>query len=261
MWERAKRLWLWSVCGPLVAQQMPYPVAYTYVAMAESGDGWSVTATSVANTNCTSGHTLPAVAVTVFNPGRTRSAFASNDYSPYCYGQATAYLPLCSGGQCEDGRFEADNEGTTEYCPIAFAFLAAVAAQGSEQVEAYKYIVSARWDPPGPLERRNGASTFYVRGGMSAGCQASQILLARALSQRPRDRQTPIQFQALPTVGLQGCSPPPGQPTRHCEVSWDVETSSQNQGSGYIDGTGRVDGPSTCPTRGSPIARSSIQVQ
>jgi hypothetical protein len=256
MWECVKRFCWLSIGAVLLAQEMPYPVAYTYVAMAESGDGWSVTATSVANTNCTAGHTLPVVAVTVYNPGRTRSAFASDNFSPYCYGQATAYLPLCSDGQCEDGRFEAENEGTTEYCPIAFAFVAAVAAQGSQVVEAFKYISRAWWDPAGPIDRQNGTSSFYLRGGRSSGCQASSILLGHAFSQRPSDRKKQIQFSALPADNTQACSANP-----ECEVYWTVETSNVNEGSGYIDGTGRIDGPSTCPTRGDYIKQASTQVQ
>ncbi len=151
-----KQFLLLGISTVPLAQEMPYPVAYTYVAMAETGDGWSVTATSVANTNCTAGHTLPVVAVNVYNPGRTRSAFASNNYSPHCYGQATAYLPLCSDGQCEDGQFEAENEGTTEYCPSAVAFVAAVAAQASANVEAFKYLSRVWWDPAGPIARQDG---------------------------------------------------------------------------------------------------------
>jgi hypothetical protein len=197
-----------------------------------------------------------ATEVNYLKGGRTRSAFASDNFSPYCYGQATAYLPLCSDGQCEDGRFEAENEGTTEYCPIAFAFVAAVAAQGSQVVEAFKYISRAWWDPAGPIDRQNGTSSFYLRGGRSSGCQASSILLGHAFSQRPSDRKKQIQFSALPADNTQACSANP-----ECEVYWTVETSTVNEGSGYIDGTGRIDGPSTCPTRGDSIKQASIQVQ
>ncbi len=222
----------------------------------------SVTATSVANTNCTAGHTLPVVAVNVYNPGRTWSAFASDNYSPYCYGQATAYLPLCSDGQCEDGQFEAENEGTTEYCPIAVAFVAAVAAQASENVEAIKYLSRAWWDPAGPIARQDGEkgrSRFYVRGGRSSGCQISTIFLGRAFSQRPNEQEKQIVFNVEPLVSTQGCSA--DVQNRECEVYSLVTTSATNQVSGYIDGTGLIEGPETCQTRGPSIQQSSIQVQ
>lgn len=250
---------LFSVCAVLAlasvlwAQQMPYPVAYTYVAMAESGDGWSVTATSVANTNCTSGHTLPVVAVTVHNPGRTRSAFASGEYSPYCSGQATAYLPLCSGGICEDGLFEADNEGTTEYCPITLAFVAAVAASQQVRVPAYISIDAAWWAPSGPLARQNGSSTLKVRARQSASCGATAVSITGDFDPEPDS----VQFTKLPTVQSQGCQPNP-----HCTVEWTLTTSPGNQSAGTINGAGILHsytGPNTCDVKDF-VKSATIQV-
>lgn len=245
---------LFVLGAALCAQEMPYPVAYTYVAMAESGDGWSVTATSVANTNCTSGHTLPVVAVTVYNPGRTRSASASGEFSPYCFGQATAYLPLCSGGVCEDGLFEADNEGTTEYCPIALAFLAALAASQQEHIQHYIWVDSAWWAPSGPIATQKGSSTFKVRARQSRGCGATAVSISANFDPEPDS----IQWSKEPLVESQGC-----QPNLDCAVEWRVTTSPLNESTGTINGAGILEsytGPNNCTVK-DHVKSATIEVK
>lgn len=249
-------MWCWIRCGVLVtslsfglaAQDMPYPVGYTYVAMAESG-GPSVTATSVVNTNCTAGHTVPNVTVNLYNPGRTRSAYAYNS-AQYCYAQATAYLPLCPATGCEDGTFEADNEGTIEYCPIAAAYVAAVAALSQRHVDPYVYLRGVSWNPTS-VPAQNGRSRFYVEAGKSYGCTATSVTLSVAFFPMP----TEIQFSYLPAGAIQSCSPSP--PNYSCAVSWEVTTSTQNTKTGRIGGDGRLEGNDGGCVNKEPVYRSA----
>lgn len=231
-------MWRWIRCGVLVtsfsfglaAQDMPYPVGYTYVAMAESG-GPSVTATSVVNTNCTAGHTVPNVAVNLYNPGRTRSAYAYNS-AQYCYAQATAYLPLCPATGCEDGTFEADNEGTIEYCPIAAAYVAAVAASAQQTVNPFVLLDRALWSPQSVVFQ-GGESFLYVYAKKSPGCNAAAASLGAGVGSVPPAN---IQFNVSPSQqDPQACT---FSRDNDCTSVWQVTTLKTNEQTGKISGHG-----------------------
>ncbi len=250
----------WIRCGVLVtslsfglaAQDMPYPVGYTYVAMAESG-GPSVTATSVVNTNCTAGHTVPNVAVNLYNPGRTRSAYAYN-YAQYCYAQATAYLPLCPATGCEDGTFEADNEGTTEYCPIAAAYVAAVAASAQQTVRPYVFLDSASWSPSS-VRFQGDQSTFYVQAKKSPLCDAGAASLGASMGSVPPAN---IRFSISPSQNEpQACTFSEGI----CRSSWTLTTLATNEQTGAVSGHGHLMGNTgTCDNRDVLKSGGNLQV-
>jgi hypothetical protein len=87
---------------------------------------------TVAGTGGNPTHTMAQIAILVRSPkGRTASAY---DHPIGTQGKATAYLPLCGGGECEDGEFFFSTENTTERCPHTDEAAAVHAPPGGERM-------------------------------------------------------------------------------------------------------------------------------
>jgi hypothetical protein len=173
-----KGMWILSVMAAgLSAQTMPYSLAYVYTAVSETGDGFSVTATTVSNTYGSSGHTSAAMVWLRAPDGRDSGA---NSYHSYM-SQATTYIGLCVGDTCYDGFATAGSEGTQEYCPIAGQTLEPAPSGDQVNVTPYAYLSRVAFSKP-RLGLAGDSGTFTVTAGKSQGCGSSNATVQANVS-------------------------------------------------------------------------------
>jgi hypothetical protein len=220
---------------PVAAQQMPYSLAWVYTsAPTETGDG-RVSATTVANTYGTSGHTA-AAAVWLKRPDDSYAA--ANMYLDYM-SQATTYIDMCSGSSCWDGTYVASSDGTTEYCPIALQYVTPAVVQQSQQVQPFIKVMSVSFNPTS-IERTNSTTTFLVGVVKSQSCSSTGVQLQMGLL---NISGTPS-YSYAPNSVTQGAAFGSGVTT---SASWSITTSESNQSPGTVAGTGLInDNYGTC---------------
>lgn len=160
----------------LAAQQMPYSLAYVYTTTpTETGDG-RVTASTVANTYGTAGHTAAATVWLQRPDNHVASANTSMEYMS----QAIAYVDMCSGSSCWDGNYLAGSHGTIEFCPITYQNVDPAVVQQSQQVQPYVRNLSVAYNPTS-IARNSGSTTFTVIVAKSNTCQATGVDLQMAI--------------------------------------------------------------------------------
>lgn len=218
------------ICG---AQQMPYSLAYTYTAITQTYDGSSVTSTSIANTYGMSGHTA-AAATTIVSP--SSRAAAANMYHDY-QSSATTYLPICVGGDCEDGTYTAFGSGE-EYCPFAFTFMAVASTQKSTAVAPFIEVTNVAV-ADATIKKQGGATTLTLSLHKSLGCGGGDV--TGSLASPPS-----MQIELIPSTGVNIQS----WLNSGASVSIAIKTSESNTVVGDVVGSGFVSA-TDCAVKGT----------
>jgi hypothetical protein len=228
------------VVAGVSAQTMPYSLAYVYTSATVTSDG-RVTATTVSNTNGTSGHTTAAV-VWLYSPdGR----YAGDYGGWYALSQATSYLPLCTASACYDGNYQSTSSGTNEYCPIAGQNVTPAEAQDTETVSPFVYLSSVSWSRTS-LGRTSSYANFTVTAGKSNNCTATSISLQQNVSSPTPGLKYVADVQNVKSATFSGSQ---------ANVSFTNGTAQDNPTSGTIQADGLI--ASQPCTAQNPLVKSA----
>lgn len=225
---RFVRAMLYLSAAAPAAAQMPYSLAYVYTSMAETGDG-RMSATVVANTYGSSGHTAAASVMLQRPDGHWVSANMYHDYMS----QATTYVDLCSGSACWDGLYFASSQGTSEYCPIANQYMEPVQSQQDNQVQPFVRNQSVSFNPTS-IARTGGTTTFRITVIKSLNCAATGVTVQMDLSSMTAPAPS---YSYLPTMNGQAAA---FGGVSTASASWEIRSSDTNQHPGTVAGTGSI---------------------
>lgn len=149
--------------------QMPVQQGWVYTTSALNTENMTLSATTVADTNGASGHTISAV-VKITTPD-SRVSYGTGGWG--FLSQASSSTPLCSG-DCYDGTFFVESSGSEEYCPIAATYIAAIVSYADNVIPPYVFVQGAAWSPSA-ANKKNGSSVFSVSVSKSSTCNASNV--------------------------------------------------------------------------------------
>jgi hypothetical protein len=234
----------------LLAQSMPYSLAYVYTAGAETGDGM-VSATTVATTGGSWGHTV-AAGVRLQRPGGYETSATNSDFQ--YTSQATTYIEMCSGDTCYDGQYTATSVGTSEYCtPTSTEFDPTPPAQGYIQVDPFVRNQSVSFTPTS-IGRTNASSTFRITVTKSPSCTSTTATLFVSHSIRkgnPQYSVFPVTTEVVATFG-----------GTQAFADWTFTSSQFNESYGEIVSTGAITGNSAaCRLDGQAGKEETLTIQ
>lgn len=231
----------------LLAQMQQPSKAWTYLTSTVTPD-LEFTATTVAGTGGTATHKMVSVVVYLESPAG-RSAGAA-DYTGGTTGQATAYLPLCGDGICEDGEFVTSTIGTREWRGYQPVLPANPAQSEVRPVNAWvQWIHSSLSEDTIP--KQNGEIEFVGYLQKSSNCEGVPVISIR-LSSSPSD------IVVIPEPNSQKA---PEFQQNAGTVRWKIKTSPANQHGGtVIVSAGFEVLPSGCQDKGNPVISMPLTV-
>jgi hypothetical protein len=229
------------------AQEHPYSNAYAYYTTAVTPN-LEFTATTYASTGGTETHVMSQIGVFVQSPaGRTASAY---EYPEWPSGQATAYLPLCAGDNCEDGTFFVSTGNTAERCGVTGQTLTVPVQSGPKEVLAWVTWTDQTMMEPGAMPVSSGESVFKGKLQKSNSCHGVSAI-SMELWKQPENilaSYSPFQNQAATFTKNKGT------------VEWTVRTNMYNSITGKIFASAGIEA-TACEVKGSPLKQAAVQVQ